>query len=1484
MASRKKGPETDRRQLGLDALWAAPAKPASAAPPAEVDPVEVAFAFEPFGQAQLFAPAKVDSTATPERSAPGDATTREADLFENDAGNPAARDAREQPRRMAPMASTDATASADDLFGSESGNTATLDAREQPRRLAPMVTASEGDLFRNEAVARASGNSETRERPTTTASREHPLALGEAVEPATRGNPAAPDAPTREADLFGNEAFEDVGGSRTPAAKPTITTPPAPASPPLAKVIRLPTARTPSAPPPPPPEPSPPRALPALLAEAPEVAYEPENTDEIPLPEGLRLERNLALLAGAGAGKTYSLVTMCLHLVSGARAGFEPIDCSQLGLLTFTDKAAGEMRGRLRERLDALARGIDREVELRASFAALEREFPPVSFWRKVRDELGAASIGTFHSLCTQLLRRAPPSAQLNPNFELLDDRQARRLVREVIERVLLRRVQDGHREVRALVSELGFGGSSTTTGLVDALAPVFTRIREEGLSPEYVNISDPLKLRRQFDAALQQLRGATKKAFSTATKLRDRLDRFDRILKQLTFENVPEQVPKLRAELSTLRTEPFNSLKPFVRTFKREDGGADVNLALLHGACVMAPHEAAIRDVLTEVAWEHRQLLDRLGVLDFTGLLVHARDLLRDSLDARREAQARFKALLVDEFQDTNRLQLELVLLLSEKREGAPRPVSTAFEAQHHEITLLPLEPAFTAVVGDRKQAIYEFRGADVSVFEAMAQCLERNDGGRAYLRHSRRSSPSLVKALNTTMARVLGAEKYASPAREFEVVYAPRQDDLVPVRTREAAQRPYVRLAHTLPEKEANNSEQLRLADADAVARWVADLLTRRTQLIVPRADDQPLRPVRGSDVALLFQRFTQLETYRQALVQHGVRHRVVRGRGFFGAQEVVDLASFLNLLARPDDPVSFAAVLRSPLVGLSDTSLVELALPTASFAAGLRGRDVLELGRRPLTAGPVELARLERLVSTWRTLSPERDRLGLRGLLRCALDGTGFRTAVAAGPFAEQALANLDKLLELATTRERDGVGVSAFAGELLELAEAEPTEAQGEVVDELDADAVTLCTVHQAKGLEWPIVVLPDLSASPNPTNSTVRFDRLAGLGVKPLTSDDGELQSFSLERITELRTARSNAERLRLLYVAMTRARDQVVFGLMAEKPRQGCWAADLQALFQWHDVRKLTDEVDEASLPRGVAAVDPAVPEAQAIEAARALVRRVRQAPPAQAQTVMVPVTHLQEFVSCPRRFHLAYQVGLSERPPSFDRPKEEDGDAAPVVADVRERGTAAHRLLELTPLEAVGTALQPTLEAIRRAEGLDAIAGEDVLEWVTRFWKSRFGASLPALTEARVHRELPFVLTLRDDDGFRVLLRGQIDLLVEAESGELVVVDYKTATMPPAGLEPYRFQLGCYALAAARFAGAQFEGVVRAGISFLRELDVEPRFLDSLPDLGALERSLAREAKALMRAQVDGHWPGRELPRCEALHCGFRYRCHPTS
>ncbi len=1197
------------------------------------------------------------------------------------------------------------------------------------------------------------------------------------------------------------------------------------------------------------------------------------------LDEALRLESNLALLAGAGAGKTYSLITLCLHVLSGARRGHAPVPPANLCLLTFTDKAASEMRQRLRERLDRLANGEARddrqETALEASFAALGQPMPQQPFWRALRDDLGAASIGTFHSLCTHLLRRAPAGSGVNPAFELLEERDARQLFMQCIERVVLERLERADVEVRELTRQFGFSGPF---GLVSAIARAATAIREEGTPVDLIPVQDEAEAREAFLAAVRGLRlkaTQTLRGLEVRDKQRTRVEEITRRLQLITLETWPEHRDALEDAVKGWRRDDLVALRDAIRG-TREDGTGSA--ASLYASWRMAPFDLAVRGLIDESLTAYSRALTERGALDFTGLLVRARDLLRDSSEARADAQRRFTAVLVDEFQDTNRVQLELVLLLAERRAGAPRAFSRELgTTASNEVLRVELEPAALAVVGDRKQAIYDFRGADVAIFEETAKAIEAEGGQRRFLQASRRSTPAIVAFCNGQSQSVLTRGDPLAASLPFEVEFAVETDALTAVRTVAPPGPALVRLTMQEDSDAKPTVEALRELEAEALARALAQMLADPQQQIVPRAPrGTPARPVRGQDVAVLFQRFTQLETYRQALVRNGVRHRIVRGRGFYAAQEVIDLAALLELVADPSHRLSFAAVLRSPLVGLSDPSLVSLALDGAEVK-GLRPAELLLQGTVDVSAlSDDERERLARFRKTYSVLRRERDRLGLRQLLRVALDALEYRVAVAAGPFGEQALANLDKLLELAATRERQGVPVARFSRELLELADAEPSEAQGEVLDDADTEAVTLLTVHQAKGLEWPVVVVPELFTSSPHGGERVRFDRDVGLAVASFSDEPASSDRYL--RCKALRSRREEAQRRRLLYVAMTRARDRLVLGL-TPKSQKGTWASWLSFSDFWWAAfaQQHVATLDVATLPPGRPSPVHGRKDAAAVAEVKRVVEGVREALVAQARDVLVPVTWLQDFDACPRRFQLAHHVGLDERPRPFEwRDDEDEEGLALPPGDARTLGTTAHALLELTPLEWVGQPeLAEKLKALHRVKNLPLPGQDEVHAWVRGFFESAYGRRLPR--SRRVLRELPFVLRLHEGD-FTVHVRGQLDLLVIDEAIE--VVDYKATTSSPGTLERYAFQLGCYALAARRLVNVP-EVPVRAGLSCLRDRDPSPRFLPDLGDAQAFERRLVELARALTTAQARQRWPQQPLARCQALGCGYVYRCH---
>jgi len=737
----------------------------------------------------------------------------------------------------------------------------------------------------------------------------------------------------------------------------------------------------------------------------------------------LLLSRNGCVFAGAGAGKTHGLLSAALGLLSGA-GGQPPLAPGRLCLLTFTEKAAADMRERLSARVEALAEGRGEEPELLAAFAATGRAPPAASFWRGVQSQLDAATLSTFHAYCARLLRQAPAGADIPLGFELLGEEDSGELLVETAEQRLLDMLDAGDADVEALCSQGELRGVGRGAGLLDLLVGAVVRLREEGEDAARVEVGEPSAARRTLLLAAARaevlVRGALPLCAEAALTavLEASLD----VLSGLDADAPAERLARLEALAGALPRTGKNGLRDAllaVRDALVEGSPALPGVVAAHAGYVACRHEATLRRLCSLVEADFRAALRRGGWMDFAELLVATRDVLRDDVGFRSSVQRRIGALLVDEVQDTNHLQLELVVLLSEARQGGPRPVPKERAA----VLALPLEPRFLLAVGDRKQSIYDFRGADVSTFEALAEKVVAEGGARDFLRDNRRSSPALLAVLN---AAARAALPEVPEPREYEVVFHPEEDGLVPVR----AQVGPVVCVDALPVVSSARGTA-REAEADVLARWLSFLLSEEGPETV--VEGGVLRRARGGDVAILLRGFSGLEAYRSALLAHGVPHTVLREQNPYTAPSVLDAAALLALLSDRSDALSLAAVLRSPFVGLSDAALFRL-----SEKGRLEGRLLEE----PLPEGfpEDEGQRLLRFAALLHRLSALVPALPLAGVLEVAWEETGYRAAVAAGPEGEEALLALERLLVLARQWDASGRGdAGALARRLRGLAE-------------------------------------------------------------------------------------------------------------------------------------------------------------------------------------------------------------------------------------------------------------------------------------------------------------------------------------------------------------------------------------------------------------------------------------------------------------
>ncbi len=1149
------------------------------------------------------------------------------------------------------------------------------------------------------------------------------------------------------------------------------------------------------------------------------------------------LRGDTAVSAGAGSGKTTALVELCVRLLSGEATG-TPLDPGQVAAITFTEKAAAELVERLRT-----------EVGKRARRAAGGAE---AAAWTERLRGLDRMAVGTIHNFCGRLLRERALEAGRDPEFTVLDEAAAPPLLEAAARGAVVAALDAAAPEVMALCAGSG------AEGLAGQVAALLRERSVRGLrgaqpvaegSPEGIEAA-----RAALLAAAAEVVAAREEArTASAGQL---VERVARALELLSPEDgAGALTPAVLARLAALGA----AARPGARGngMERLKAGAaalDAAGQTLPGLAAEAwgrPQREALARLVGEAERRYAEGCRAVRGLDFDGLLTATRDLLAGNRTLLAELRVRLRALLVDEYQDVNGVQQAIFELLTAPREGLPDgPVAVA--------------------VGDLKQSIYGFRGADVGVFAGLVERLGGGAGRVLHLADNHRSAPAVVELVNRLSTSALQPPAGLAP-RPFEIAF--RAEDRLVAR-RPAAAAP---AAELLDDGAPGSGAERREREAVAVAARIGALVSGRAGLpVMERGADRLERPRRPrfGDVAILFRRTTALGIYERALRAAGVPVRLARG-AFHQAPEVRDLGELLASLTDPGDELAWAALLRSPLCAVSDATLLQLAaLPLAALpAAGAALLDGLALPE-------AERRRLDRFLAAWRGLRPLRDRLPPGALLTRAVETLDLDAALAAGPDGERRRRNLEKGLALASRFGERGGTAAELAARLRWLASQPPREPEADLDQ---ADAVTLLSVHAAKGLEWPVVFLPDLAA---PTRSDADRARLGPDGLLCADWYDpasaGFVHTPSLEAAREEAKRASAAESRRLLYVALTRARDLLVLSGEGRPKQDGTrtfpgWRGLLEEAIGGDPALALRIPLaDAAGAAHGLAVEAP--PAMAPPPPALALATPCLAGPPPPPASRLA-VTQLAEYARCPRRHHLARVLGLVE--PTGLHGGATDDDPARATS----RGTLAHAMLAELELAAPPLAQRAQLAAVAARRGYDpADPGVvKIRDEVIRFLAAPPGLALvAAAAEGRLRREVPFLLRLGGEGSGApaCYLSGAIDARVAPRpGGRPLVLDFKYALPRAEAAERYRVQLEAYALAASRATGG---GPVEARLQFLRG---DFSSLDMTPTAAALA-GLAREAPglALGVARGDGDRPpealGRDRARCGAEGCGFVERC----
>jgi ATP-dependent helicase/nuclease subunit A len=877
---------------------------------------------------------------------------------------------------------------------------------------------------------------------------------------------------------------------------------------------------------------------------------------------------NVVLQASAGTGKTSVLVERYVNLL---RAGVEP---DAILAITFTRKAAAEMRERIVRKLRDLA--ADGTL--------------PRTQWQNLRTRLGEIAISTIDAFCLALLREFPLEADVDPGFDLADETQVPRLVSEAIDvslRVCRAQARDDlhvalvfaqlgefrlRRALEQLLAQrlvapqvlnrfLARGPATLTLeetcaraarGILDVLCRIpggLDGFLADGpVTPAFQALGRDLR-------ALQATIGRGE--CPEPARLRSILDEVRDLF--LTQKNEPRQRNPAatiaecanRAAWERHRDAVLQrgaEIKEVLAAFTR-----DLNVLLARG----------VRRIYATTEQTFKRTLETHAVLDFTEVLERACDLLAqmdEFAQSRYRLESRYHHVLVDEFQDTNRVQWRLVQhLIRSWGEGFGLAATG------------PLLPTIFTV-GDRKQSIYRFRGADVRVVgestEAIRELRPDEDPCQS-IAVSFRAVPELLAFVNDlcgALPREARADAFSYEAADrFPLIEALGRHNGRPLREKGT-----ISASPREPET-AGAREALGLVMApdatgcsEAVAEEIARLLEQGVA-VRDRTTGVP-RAVRPDDIAILFRQRAAHQLYEQALERRGIRTYVYKGLGFFESDEIVDLIVLLRFLAEPHSDLRAAAFLRSRFVRISDAGLARLAPGIARALTGTP-RDGARERLDPADRQALDLAR--RSVQEWTALA---DRITPAELLDSIIEESAYAYELR-GPRWPQARENVKKFRALVRRVQNRGYATLArVAAHLETLSLGDESNAAIDAVG-----AVNLMTVHAAKGLEFPIVFVVNLAKGAGGFGSGLEILDDNGRG-EPMVS----VANLDEEAREEMK-ARDLEETKRLLYVAVTRARDRLYLAASRRGKEKMTWGIGGLGAVLPPDVQRLFSDAETAS-------------------------------------------------------------------------------------------------------------------------------------------------------------------------------------------------------------------------------------------------------------------------------------------------------------
>ncbi|EOD00240.1 ATP-dependent DNA helicase UvrD/PcrA [Caldisalinibacter kiritimatiensis] len=913
------------------------------------------------------------------------------------------------------------------------------------------------------------------------------------------------------------------------------------------------------------------------------------------------IDKNVAVNAGAGSGKTRVLVERYIYILENGVLEKDK-EIESILAITFTNKAAAEMKERVRKSVS------EKIVEDKK--------------WKRIYMDIDRAQISTIHSFCSKILRENPIESKLTPGFSVLEDYEADNILKEIIETYINEGLEKDHDMFKFFRYFTADSLDKSNNSIIDNIKNLYNKIRSTGFSfIEVKNITlntiDNLEvdisliedIKQKFIYLMSKARKNSKFAKLEKDNIwiqfkDEHVTEIDNIVID-TLKYLSQNIGKMKNEEETIK-ELKRSISEIVKI--EEKNKRHIYEKLL--------------DILIDIDTRYSEEKRRRGVLDYEDLQLRVLKLL-DNNEIRKKYQKKFRYIMVDEFQDTNELQKKIIYKLCSENSKLDR------------------QNLF--VVGDPKQSIYRFRGADVEVFyDVMNDINEVSNIEPITLEDNFRTVDSVMGFINSIFERVMGdaydklrPNKESSNKVDVEVLEC---EDL------------------QIPEEENK---------AEYVKKYESELIAKRIKKLVEKDG------YRYRDIALLFRSTTDNSIYEEALKQYGIPFYNIGSGGFFKRQEIIDIINALKAINNRFDTLSVVATLRSPMFGLSDNTLYWILRDTTSDILERLNEDIHNISKE-------EREKVKKAYEILTRLNNIKSFVKVYDLINELIEKTYYIETCMLKFGNKQTMANIVKFTEMAREfSQRNNSDLQGFLDYIDNKIKNDIDEGQAQVESE-EGNTVKIMTIHKSKGLQFKVVIVPQLSKQFNFSYPNILFDKKKGIGIKhpnKLGKPDKET-SHLYKDILEAHKEKDMEENKRILYVAMTRAEEKLIIGNQSTERLRESFKKLIQEHLEYGEFERINNIEVEKGEFKQIVGID--IDEEKPFD--KNIVPLLKTYNEFNSKSFnRFTVTQYMTFNECQRKFYMTYYKGL----PSDESFIDSEYDTYNVLIDPAIKGQIVHKICE---------------------------------------------------------------------------------------------------------------------------------------------------------------------------------------------------------